>query len=80
MIENGHFRLWKCVLVASIDDVRPLGHSLERSYEVLVRDRVKRLVAGGEPPVRAGKRSDEDAGGDEEAGTTHRPGRTPAVR
>ena len=28
-------------MVASIDDVRPLGHSLERSYEVLVRDRVK---------------------------------------
>ena len=27
--------------MASIDDVRPLGHSLERSYEVLVRDRVK---------------------------------------
>jgi len=27
--------------MASIDDVRPLGVSLERSYEVLVRDRVK---------------------------------------
>jgi hypothetical protein len=27
--------------MASINDVRPLGHSLERSYEVLVRDRVK---------------------------------------
>jgi len=27
--------------VASIDDVRPLGLSLDRSYEVLVRDRVK---------------------------------------
>jgi len=27
--------------MASIEDVRPLGHSLERSYEVLVRDRVK---------------------------------------
>ena len=27
--------------VASIDDVRPLGSSLERSYEVLVHDRVK---------------------------------------
>ena len=27
--------------MASIEDVRPLGHSLERSYEVLVRDQVK---------------------------------------
>ena len=27
--------------VATIDDVRNLGSSLERSYEVLVRDRVK---------------------------------------
>ena len=27
--------------MASIDDVRPLGSSLERSYEVLVHDRVK---------------------------------------
>ena len=28
-------------MVATIDDLRPLGHSLERSYEALVRDRVK---------------------------------------
>ena len=27
--------------MASIEDVRPLGHSLDRSYEVIVRDHVK---------------------------------------
>ena len=27
--------------MATIDDVRDLGSSLERSYEVLIRDRVK---------------------------------------